>query len=83
MLRGKHSEGTATARKPAQSGGENHRLVSATCRYSSWERAHYRLDDDDRDIFVQADEADSIVDSLSRLLAQSKASSEEQEEASE
>lgn len=35
--------------------------MSATCRYSSWERAYH--DDGDED-----DEEDSLVDSLSRIL---------------
>ena len=65
LLRGKHSEGTVTARKPTKNKGENHRLVSATCRYSSWERAHYDIRDDNDEF----EGADSIVDSLSRLFA--------------
>ena len=74
MLQGKHSEGTATARKPVKSRGENHRLVSATCRYSSWERAYYDIRDQDED-------ADSIVDSLSRLFDQSISDNDDDQKA--
>ena len=71
---GKHSDGTQTARKPklagvgvggSKRGGatrENyHRLASATCRYSSWERAYSN---------VNGEEGDSLDDSLSRLFNQ-------------
>ena len=63
--RGKHSEGPATARKPGKRSRENRRLISATCRYSSWERrAFYEI--------LDQEEGDSIVDSLSRYLAESQ-----------
>ena len=65
MLLNNATEGPATARKPGKRSRDNRRLISATCRYSSWERrAFYEI--------LDQEEGDSIVDSLSRYLAESQ-----------
>ena len=56
---GKNSEGTSTARKPKHAARVDGKLASATCRYSSWERAYHHIKDE---------QENSIVDSLSRIL---------------